>query len=88
MGQKETQIWEPGTGMIARLDILVWRYKVQVCAEVLSLAALATDWRSLFALSPQKLWKESMGAGSCTFVWTASKLSVLEGFSALVASRM
>lgn len=63
MGQKETQIWEPGAWMIARLDVLVWHHKVQVCAEVFSLAAPASDWGSPFALRSQKLQKEFMGTG-------------------------
>lgn len=49
VGQKEAQTWEPGGWVIARLDILVWRVKVQVCAEHFSLAAPASDWGSPFA---------------------------------------
>ena len=49
VGQKEAQTWESEGWVIARLDFLVWRDKVQVCAELFSLAAPASGWGSQFA---------------------------------------
>lgn len=69
MGEKEAQTWEAGGWVIARLNILVQRHKVQVCAELFILAAPATDWGSPFALRSQKLWEEFTGAGWQKATW-------------------
>lgn len=49
--------------MIARLDVLVWRNKVRVRAELFILLAPASDWGSSFTSWSLKLQEEFTGAG-------------------------